>query len=149
MANILIVIYLLIVIAMIVIILLQRSEGGALGMGGNSGGGMAPIRTSANLLTRTTGILAALFMSTAIGLSIVNDIDRNTNSILDNAAQGQDGEQAPATNVLDALNALQGEGDSLAVPPPVEQTAPIDPDAPNLSLPTPSSSDTPNVPASN
>jgi len=148
MANILIVIYLLIVIAMIVIILLQRSEGGALGMGGNNSGGMAPIRTSANLLTRTTGILAALFMSTAIGLSIVNDIDRSTNSILDNATQGQSGEQAPATNVLDALNSLQGEGDSLAVPP-VEPTAPIDPDAPNLALPTPSTSDTPTAPASN
>ncbi len=137
MAEVLIVVYLIIVLAMIVVILLQRSEGGALGMGGGNSGGMAPIRTNANLLTRTTGILAALFMATAIGLSIVHDIDRNTNSILGTTEQGQENEASD--NVLDALNSMSRQNDSLILPPaetaPVG-TAPVDGDAPNLAIPT-------------
>ena len=67
MQNVLLVAYLLIVLALIAVILLQRSEGGGLGMGGNAGGLMT-VRGSANLLTRTTGVLAALFFATAIGI---------------------------------------------------------------------------------
>ena len=70
MANVLIVAYLLIVLALIAVILLQRSEGGALGIGGG-GGGFMTARGSANLLTRTTAILATLFFATAIGLTIL------------------------------------------------------------------------------
>ncbi|MCF6344770.1 MAG: preprotein translocase subunit SecG [Devosiaceae bacterium] len=128
MANILIVVYLLIVLAMIVVILLQRSEGGALGMGGGNSGGFAPVRTSANLLTRTTAILGALFMATAIGLSIVNDVERGTNSILENLEQQSQGENV---NVLDALNSLSGENGLETEPNPNSQQI----DAPNLALP--------------
>ena len=124
MANVLIVVYLLIVLALIAVILLQRSEGGALGIGGGNGG-LAAARTSANLLTRTTAILAALFFATAIGLTIINDIDRGSQSILDSAAGG--GEEG-AGSVLDALNSLQGEDSGLAVPA-------VDEDAPNLAVP--------------
>ncbi|MCF6301982.1 MAG: preprotein translocase subunit SecG [Devosiaceae bacterium] len=115
MANVLIVAYLLIVLAMIATILLQRSEGGALGgLGGGSGGGLVSARGSANLLSRTTAILAALFMGTAIALSVVADIDRGTNSILDSLTV--DGAQP---SVLDALNSMQLEsagGNTLPVP---------------------------------
>ena len=44
--------------AMIGVVLLQKSEGGALGMGG--GTGFLSSRGSANVLTRTTAILARL-----------------------------------------------------------------------------------------
>ncbi|MBK1793091.1 preprotein translocase subunit SecG [Devosia sp. WQ 349] len=108
MANVLLVAYLLIVLALIVVILIQRSEGGALGIGGsNSGGGLVSARGSANLLTRTTAILATLFFVSAIGLTILAELDRGTSSILDNAVTNSDGSQ-PST-VLDALNALQGD----------------------------------------
>jgi len=112
MANVLIVAYLLIVLAMIAVILLQRSEGGALGMGGGTGGGLVSARGSANLLSRTTAILAGLFMATAISLSIVASIDNDANSILDNAeaVTAEDG------TVLDALNSLQPADNSLAIP---------------------------------
>lgn len=133
MANVLIVAYLLIVLALIGVILLQRSEGGGLGMGGNSGGLMTA-RGSANLLTRTTAILAALFFATAIGLTILSDLDSGTRSILESAADGVgEGAEAPTT-VLDALNRLQGDsGSDLPVPedglpvPPTEETAPAEP----------------------
>lgn len=129
MAEVLIVVYLLIVLALITVILLQRSEGGGLGMGGNSGG-LLSARGSANLLTRTTAILAALFFATAIGLTILTELDRGTRSILERAADSAgEGAEAPTT-VLDALNQLQGDDPDLPVPDeglPVPPAAPVAP----------------------
>lgn len=120
-SNILIVAYLLIVLAMIAVILLQRSEGGGLGMGTSSNNGLVSVRGSANLLTRTTGILAALFFATAIGLTILSELDRGTDSILNNAAEGG---TAPTT-VLDALQQMQqGTAGDLPVPASSDVTAP-------------------------
>jgi preprotein translocase subunit SecG len=131
MQNVLLVAYLLIVLALIAVILLQRSEGGGLGMGGNAGGLMT-VRGSANLLTRTTAILAALFFATAIGLTILSELDRGTDSILDNAVST--GPQ-PST-VLDALSQMQGDTSSSA---PASSAAPADQ---GLTLPvTPAPSD--------
>ena len=119
MANVLIVAYLLIVLAMIGVILMQRSEGGALGIGGGSGGGLVSARGSANLLSRTTAILAALFMSIAIALTIVADLDNTNKVIVESAAQG-----AAESTVLDALNALQGDvTDNGALPVPAADGA--------------------------
>jgi preprotein translocase subunit SecG len=116
MANVLIVAYLLIVLALIAVILLQRSEGGALGIGGGGGGGgFMTARGSANLLTRTTAILATLFFATAIGLTILSELDRTTSGILERATTTEDG--AAPTSVLDALNSLQsGTPSDLPVP---------------------------------
>ena len=111
MENVILVAYLLIVLALIAVILLQRSEGGGLGMGGNAGGLMT-VRGSANLLTRTTAILAALFFVTAIGLTIMAQLNRTTSDILNSAAQP--GEATPAT-VLDALSQMGG-GSTLPLP---------------------------------
>ncbi|MBJ3784401.1 preprotein translocase subunit SecG [Devosia sediminis] len=134
MANVLLVAYLLIVLALIVVILLQRSEGGALGIGGGGGGGLMTARGSANLLTRTTAILATLFFALAIGLTILNELDRGTSSILDSATSVEDG--AAPTTVLDALNALGGnETSDLPLPvPPANETAPA-PAATDLPVP--------------
>jgi preprotein translocase subunit SecG len=118
MATVLIVAYLLIVLALIAVILLQRSEGGGLGMGSSSAGIMT-VRGSANLLTRTTAILAALFMATAIGLTIINEI--GSGSILDADVIGEGADAGGDVTVLDRLNALSGD-DSLAVP----ETAPAE-----------------------
>ncbi len=104
MANVLIVIYLIIALALIAVILLQRSEGGGLGMG-TSSGGLISVRGSANLLTRTTGILAALFFATAIGLTVLAELDRGSQSVLDSVGTGVEG-TAP-TSVLDAMQQLQ------------------------------------------
>ena len=60
MQTVLIVIHLMIVSVLIGAVLLQKSEGGGLGMGG--GAGFMSSRGTANLLTRTTAILAADFL---------------------------------------------------------------------------------------
>ncbi len=119
MANVLIVAYLLIVLALIAVILLQRSEGGGLGMGSSNANGLISVRGSANLLTRTTAILAALFFASAIGLTILSSVARGTRSILDRASQG--GEAAPTT-VLDALQQLQQQS-SGDLPVPTDSTS--------------------------
>lgn len=151
MANVLIVVYLLIVLALIGVILIQRSEGGALGIGGGGGGGLMTARGSANLLTRTTAILATLFFATAIGLTVLSELDRGTSSILDRAVTTNEDGTAPS-NVLDALNALQGDTTSdLPVPAEAQAPATTAPAAPAANatsdLPVPSAPATPEAPA--
>lgn len=66
-------VHLMIAAALVIVILLQRSEGGGLGIGGG-GGGMGSFmsaRGTANLLSRTTAILAAAFFVTSIVLAIL------------------------------------------------------------------------------
>lgn len=116
-ADILLVIQIIIAIALVGVILLQRSEGGGLGMGGGGGGGGGGMsgfmtgRATANLLTRTTAILAALFLANNIALAILADGGREARSILD---------QAPG--VVDTPF-LEG-GDAPAAEAPPEPTAP-------------------------
>jgi preprotein translocase subunit SecG len=129
MQTVLLVAYLIIVLALIGVILIQRSEGGGLGMGGNAGGLMT-VRGSANLLTRTTAVLAALFFATAIGLTILSSLDHGTDNILNQAASN--GGSAPST-VLDALSQMQA-GTSSA--PASETTASSASTDPGLALPT-------------
>jgi preprotein translocase subunit SecG len=87
MTTVILVIHLLLAIAMVGAVLLQRSEGGGLGMGGGGGGGgmggFMTGRETANLLTRVTAVLAALFFITSMTLSILAGGDRQTRSILD------------------------------------------------------------------
>jgi preprotein translocase subunit SecG len=72
MITVLLVIHILIAIALIVVVLLQRSEGGGLGIGGGGGmGGFMTARGTANLLTRTTAILAGVFMVMSLVLAIL------------------------------------------------------------------------------
>src|SRR5437764_13681763 len=76
-------IHLLIAIALVGVILLQKSEGCALGMGGGGMSGFMTGRSTANLLTRVTAILAADFMATSILLVVVHNRGRTPQSIVD------------------------------------------------------------------
>jgi preprotein translocase subunit SecG len=82
MLTVVLVIHLLIAIALVGAVLMQRSEGGALGMGGGMGGFMTG-RSTANLLTRATAILAAGFMVTSLVLALMSTSGREARSILD------------------------------------------------------------------
>ena len=70
MATLLLVVHLMIALGLVGVVLLQRSEGGGLGIGGGSGGFMTG-RGTANLLTRATAALAALFFVTSISLTVI------------------------------------------------------------------------------
>ena len=67
--NVVLAIHALIALALVAVVLLQRSEGGGLGMG-RSSDGMMSVRGQANLLTRTTAVLAAVFFATSITLAV-------------------------------------------------------------------------------
>ncbi len=83
MTTILLTIHIIIALALVATVLLQRNEGGGLGIGGPSGGGFMTARGTANLLTRTTAILAALFFATSIGLAILAGAGSEQTSIVD------------------------------------------------------------------
>ena len=85
--TILLVAMIIISIALSGVILLQRSEGGALGMGGGPSGFMTA-RGAGNLLTTTTWWLGALFVLCAISLTIVGNMERADQSVVDAAAVG-------------------------------------------------------------
>lgn len=71
MTTFLLVVHALIALALVTVILLQRSEGGGLGIGGGTGGGMVSVRGAANLLTRATTVLAVMFIGTSILLAVL------------------------------------------------------------------------------
>ncbi|WP_417812185.1 preprotein translocase subunit SecG [Thalassospira alkalitolerans] len=89
MQTVILVIHLLLALGMIAVILVQRSEGGGLGIGGGGGGGgnfgVMSSRSAANLLTRTTAILAGAFMVTSLALALLSNTHTQSTSILDQA----------------------------------------------------------------
>ena len=83
MIRVLLAVHIMLAIAMIGAILVQRSEGGALGIGGGGGGGLMTTRGQANLLTRVTAVLAALFFATSMALVIMAGSSNRARSIMD------------------------------------------------------------------
>ena len=106
--TILLVAMILISVSLAGLILLQKSEGGALGMGGGPSGFMTA-RGAGNLLTVTTWWLAGAFFACAIGLTIVGNITRSNQSIVDPDAVG-----------------------ALVAPTGADQAAPAEPAGPSL-----------------
>ena len=86
MIIVLFVVHVLIALALIGVVMLQKSEGGALGMGGGGMSGFMTGRSTANLLTRATAILAVLFFATSIVLVMLNNFGRAPRSIVDEGA---------------------------------------------------------------
>jgi preprotein translocase subunit SecG len=103
MITVVLVVHLLLAIALVGVVLIQRSEGGALGMGGGGMSGFLTGRSTANLLTRSTAVLAALFIVTSLTLAKLAGGDREARSILDQppgAVQEESTEpQSPAAPV--------------------------------------------------
>ncbi len=82
-STVLLVAHIIFVAIMIGLILIQKSEGGALGMGG---GNLMSARGSANLLTRSTGVMATLFFVSTILLAISFKGSKSSQSILDDVS---------------------------------------------------------------
>ena len=81
--TVILVIHTILVIFLIGFVLLQRTDSDGLsGLGGGGGNQFLTGRGSANLLTRTTAILAGIFMLTSMGLAIMAS-HMNEGSIID------------------------------------------------------------------
>ena len=103
--NLLLVIHVFITVALIGVILLQKTEnsGGLVGgSSSSSGGGMFTARGAANLLTRITAVLAALFIGNCILMTIMTSAQiRKSTSFLDTPAEST-AKPAPAQNTTDS-----------------------------------------------
>ena len=128
MIIVLFVIHVLVAIALVGVVMLQKSEGGALGMGGGGMSGFMTGRSTANLLTRTTAILAALFFATSILLVVMSNAGRAPRSIIEDG--GPAVPMAPGSPLT-----------------PGAPLAPVSPVAPSpATVPQPAAPDQPGVP---
>ncbi|WP_454684939.1 preprotein translocase subunit SecG [Ancylobacter moscoviensis] len=123
MQTVLIVIHLMVVLALIGVVLIQRSEGGGLGIGGGGGGGgFFSARGTANVLTRATAILAALFFVTSLSLTILAGWGRGPTTIFNAPATTAPGAPAPGGTVLDQLKGAQPAPPAAPAAPQVPQS---------------------------
>jgi preprotein translocase subunit SecG len=105
MLTVIIVIHLMLVLGMIGVVLLQKSEGGGLI---SSTSGFMTGRGTANVLTRTTALLAVGFFITSLALSWLAGLGRHPASLINTG--GAPAQEAPAANrgAMPPLN--QGSG---------------------------------------
>lgn len=133
MHAVLLTVHALIVLSLIILVLLQRSDGGALGIGGGGGGGFMTSRGAANVLTRSTSVLAALFFGTSILLAITaGGTEKDTDIIKDLTGEAVVDPNAPVTTE-DLLNTLGSGAPAAETAPPALETAPSDESLPAAS----------------
>ena len=126
MIIVLFVVHVLIALALIGVVMLQKSEGGALGMGGGGMSGFMTGRSTANLLTRTTAILAALFFVTSIALVMMSNAGRAPRSIVDDGG--------PSAPLAPGSPLIPGAPIAPVSPPPALPAQPPTPDRPSVPL---------------
>src|SRR5580698_7848652 len=102
MTTVILVVHLMVAVSLVAVILLQKSEGGALGLGGGGMSGFMTGRSTANLLTRTTAILAVAFFATSVLLVVLSQRTGESRSLIDqgpppSTQETPSGPVAPAT----------------------------------------------------
>ena len=87
MENILLTLNIVLAILLVLLVLMQKSEGGALGIGVSQESFMFS-RTAGNFMTKSTAVVATLFIICSLGLTIVSRGDlAPTSSVLDTIEQ--------------------------------------------------------------
>lgn len=105
MIQVVLVIHLILAVSIIGLVLIQRSEGGGLGIGGGGGlGGFASPQSTANALTKATGVCAALFFITSLTLAVMAEGTRpaSITDHLENVSVSQDAPKEEAPEAGDA-----------------------------------------------
>jgi preprotein translocase subunit SecG len=113
-------------IILVGVVLLQRSEGGGF-VGGGSPSGMMSVRGAGDLLTRTTWILATMFFTISLALTILTGREKGAASVvdrlkIDNVNPSQLNQPKPAQPAPGTGNAPTGAPSS--APPPLRAPAP-------------------------
>jgi preprotein translocase subunit SecG len=96
--NVAIVVHVLVAIAIIGLVLLQHGKGADMGsgFGGGASGSLFGATGSANFLSRTTAVLAAVFFASSLGLAyLATTKPREAGSVVDRAPAGQPKAEAP------------------------------------------------------
>ena len=89
MENFILVLNIILAVLLIGVILLQRSEGGALGLG-VSQDNFVSSRSASSFLTKTTAIIATLFIMTSIVLTIISKEEISSTSVLEKVEEEKD-----------------------------------------------------------
>ena len=99
MENILLTINILLALVLVILVLLQKSEGGALGIGVSQDNFMFS-RSAGNFLTKSTAIVATLFIICSLALTIVTKEDKiPTTSVIDSVDEKtEDTPEIPENN---------------------------------------------------
>ena len=82
MENFLLIINIILALLLVIIVLLQKSEGGALGLGATQDSFVSS-RSAGSFLTKTTAIIATLFIITSISLTVMSKEKFSTTSVLE------------------------------------------------------------------
>ena len=89
MENLILILNIILAILLVVVILLQRSEGGALGLGVSQDNFISS-RSASSFLTKTTAIIATLFIMTSISLTIISKEEISSTSVLEKVEEEKD-----------------------------------------------------------
>ena len=89
MENFILILNIILAILLIGVILLQRSEGGALGLGVSQDNFISS-RSAGSFLTKTTAIIATLFIITSISLTIISKEEFSSTSVLEKVEEEKD-----------------------------------------------------------
>ena len=89
MENIVLTLNIILAILLVIVVLLQRSDGGALGIGASQESFISS-RSAGNFLTKTTAIIATLFIITSISLTIISNEGKSSSSVLEKIEEKQD-----------------------------------------------------------
>jgi len=93
MENFVLILNIILAILLIVVVLLQKSEGGALGLGASQDSYISS-RSAGSFLTKTTAIIAALFIITSISLTIMSKEEFSSTSVLEKIEEDEDKEDS-------------------------------------------------------
>ena len=94
METVIVVLNIVLAVMLVIVILLQKSEGGALGLG-LSPDSFVSSRSATNFLTKTTAIIATLFIATSVLLTILSKDTTPTSSVLEKKVEEKIDEGEP------------------------------------------------------
>ena len=89
MENFILVLNIILAILLIIVVLLQKSEGGALGLGVSQDNFISSI-SSSSFLSKSTAIIATLFIITSISLTVMSKEKFSSTSVLEKIEEKKD-----------------------------------------------------------
>ena len=89
MENFILILNIILAVLLVGLILLQKSEGGALGIGASQDSFISS-RSASSFLTKTTAVIAALFIITSILLTIMSKQGISSSSVLERVEPNQE-----------------------------------------------------------
>ena len=89
MATFILILNIILAVLLILVVLLQKSEGGALGLGVSQDSFISS-RSASSFLTKTTAVIATLFIVTSISLTVMSKDKFSSRSVLEEIDEKKD-----------------------------------------------------------